>query len=147
MKRIFYVLAILPLCFIGCKENAPVKEIGEEQIFHEGEQITAYSYLGKTIAVIFSNGQVSFLSDFDNTDAYLCSFGTVKEIDRIDYVPTDGWQNSVNLNVGDGYIFGWKFQHEPYYKYVRFHYIELIDKGGAKGYRIRYQTDWDPLSD
>ena len=150
MKKILVcVLAIMPLFFLSCEskngaddttvEN-PKEDVGLEYIVHVGDLIGSF-WLAYKISncVEIQDGSMCCRT----SGVYVASVGSVNSLKDVDYVPTSGWATDMAITLGHGYVF--KLEGCNTYNRVRF--LEYIDKGSAKGYRVRCQEGWDPLLD
>ena len=148
MKKIlFIILAALPLLFASCEKkndtsvDNPKSDIGVEWIVYEnnGENYAPCMY--------FQDGNLVCLEESNVIwDNWVSSVGKVKNLKDVNYVPSD-WGKSIKIEIGHGYVLKYHESYSYTCLYTRLRVLEYIDKGEAKGYRIRIQLKWDPLRD
>ena len=145
MKKVLIrILVAIPLVFLflSCENNvnSPQNDVGEETIIRDGGNLSAFYFYD-----LFTLQGNQLVKDNKYNDVEIVDVGKINSLSSIDYVPPTGWQSSVTLVVGNGYIV--KRTYRTVSEFARFRVIERIDKGAVTGYRIRIQYNWDPLTD
>ena len=147
MKKVLIrILVAIPLVFLflSCENNvnSPQNDVGEEAIIKDGGDVYFFNLIRFTL-----QGNQLVREDDKYNDVEIVDVGKINSLSNIEYVPPTGWQSSVTLVVGNGYIVKRTYRNNPLSMFARFRVIERIDKGAVTGYRIRIQDDWDPLTD
>lgn len=148
MKRFFIWMLVFTtlLTFISCDQsNSPSQnnnDVGKEITMQIG-----YSGPEEPYGLTFFEGFVTGSGYYSQYYDYkFVDFGKANKLSQINYIPTDGWvANGINISVGHGYIVRADSKNNDYTTYMRMYIKEFIDKGEVKGYRIVYQTHWNPL--
>ena len=140
-------LLTLTFGFISCEKSEVSSTIGEERIIgaNEGWLDGAGRYLIK-----FENGYMYCGENIHQivglpNSAKFVNVGRVNNLNKVNYVPIDGWQEIIEIKEGCGYVVEW--QYYGWIEYGRIFFKEFIDKGGIKGYRVQAQIPWNPLTD
>ena len=137
----------MPLLFVSCKKDDksnvkdPNNDVGYEWIVYEnnGENYAPCMY--------FQDGNLVCLEESNVIwDNWVSSVGKVKNLKEVNSVPSD-WKKSIKIQIGHGYVLKYHESYSYTCLYTRLRVLEYIDKGEAKGYRIRIQQKWDPLRD
>lgn len=148
MKKVLIrILVAIPLVFLflSCENNvnSPQNDVGEEAIIKDGGDV----YFFNVFRFNLQGNQLVRVDNISNYNIEFVDIGKINSLSSVDYVPTTGWQSSVKLIVGNGYIVKETNKNNTFSEFARFHVIERIDKGAVTGYRIRIQYNWDPLTD
>ena len=103
----------------------------------KSENINDFTSIGITSAYNFSGWNVSFVS-----------VGKVKGLGNVTYIPKDGWNSTVAVTTGDGYVArcGTNWGNDVWtYTYARFYVVSEIvgTTGGVIGYKVKCQAPFE----
>lgn len=93
-------------------------------------------------------GTIKINSAYNFTGGY-CSFvslGKIKGLGNVTAIPQDGWNSSVAVNPGDGYVVG--YMDYGLIRYARLYVVSEIagTSGGVIGYTIKCQAPFVPFA-
>ncbi len=103
----------------------------------KSENINGFTSIGITSAYNFSGWNVSFVS-----------VGKVKGLGNVSYIPRDGWNSTVAVTPGEGYVArcGTNWGNDVWtYTYARFYVVSEIagTTGGVIGYKVKCQAPFE----
>lgn len=88
------------------------------------------------------NSAYNFMGYEGSSDYSFVSLGKMKGLGNVTAIPQDGWNRSVAVNPGDGYVVRYKSYYDSQARYARLYVVSEIagTSGGIIGYTIKCQA-------
>lgn len=106
------------------------------------DKSVSINYLG-TIQI---NSAYNFMGYEGSSDYSFVSLGKIKGLGNVTDIPQDGWNYSVAVNPGEGYVV--RYMYGSDIKYARLYVVSEIagTSGGVIGYTIKCQAPFAPFA-
>lgn len=94
----------------------------------------------------FGTIQINSAYNFKGGGCSFVSLGKIKGLGNVTAIPQDGWNSSVAVNSGDGYVVG--YMDYGLIRYARLYVVSEIagTSGGVIGYTIKCQAPFVPFA-
>lgn len=102
----------------------------------------------------FGTIKINSAYNFEGSSCSFVSLGKMKGLGNVTAIPQDGWNYSVAVNPGEGYVVRCKkYYSDGQYSYVQYSYARLYvvsaiagTSGGVIGYTIKCQAPFAPFA-